>query len=147
MARLLRWAGIGLLVLLVAIQFVPVWARQTNPPVQAEPAWNSPQTRELAKRACFDCHSNETTWPIYSKVAPVSWFVTNHVVEGREKLNFSEWGAPRANGRRRADSDDIAEVIEKGEMPLRSYVLLHPEAKLTPAEQQQLIDGLQASLR
>jgi hypothetical protein len=114
--------------------------------VLAEPQWDSPQTRALAVRACFDCHSNETTWPWYSKVAPVSWLVTRHVIEGRQKLNFSAWGV--ATGRRRENPlEDAVRAIRRGEMPTKDYLLIHADAKLTDAEKQQLIDGLTASLR
>ena len=73
------------------IQLVPFGRDHTNPPVVQEPKWDSPATRELAKRACFDCHSNETVWPWYSNIAPVSWLVANDTYEGRDHLNFSDW--------------------------------------------------------
>ena len=73
------------------IQLIPYGRDHTNPAVVAEPAWDLPETRALAVRACFDCHSNETIWPWYSNVAPISWLVQRDVDEGREKLNFSEW--------------------------------------------------------
>jgi len=135
-------AGIGLL---LVIQLLPVGKDQTNPAVLNEPAWDSPQTRALAKRACFDCHSNETVWPAYSRVAPVSWLVWRDVVEGREELNFSTWGS---NMRKKPGkmAEESVEHIEKGEMPPRIYLLLHPEARLSAAEKDQLAAGLQASL-
>jgi len=74
------------LILVLGIQFFPL--NQTNPEVIQEPNWDSPKTRAYAKRACFDCHSNETTWPWYAHVAPVSWIVTHHVNEGREEFNM-----------------------------------------------------------
>jgi mono/diheme cytochrome c family protein len=125
-------------VLLLLIQLVPV--SYDNPPVTQEVKWDSPETRALAQRACFDCHSNETVWPWYSKVAPVSWFVANHVHEGRGRLNFSQWDQPNEDGH------EIIESIEKGAMPLSSYLPMHPEANLTAAETQALIDGLQQTL-
>jgi mono/diheme cytochrome c family protein len=128
-----------LLFALLAIQFVPYGHDHTNPPVQAEPAWDSPTTRALFVRACADCHSNQTVWPWYSSVAPVSWLVTRDVVEGRAAFNVSEWG--RADN----EGDEAAETIQEGEMPLWFYPPLHPEAQLTPAEKQQLIDGLIAT--
>ena len=118
------------------IQLVPYGRSHENPPVAAEPAWDSPVTRELAVRACFDCHSNATTWPWYSNIAPFSWLLQHHVAEGRQKLNFSEWGS-REQETRRAVS-----LIREGEMPSWDYLLLHPEARLSDAETQQLIDGL-----
>lgn len=140
--KILRFAILAIVVLLVLIQLVPYGRAHTNPPVVQEPAWDSPTTRALAKRACFDCHSNETAWPWYTNIAPVSWMIQRHVDEGRQKLNFSDWG----NSRER-ELDEIAEVILEGEMPLPNYLPMHPEARLTPAEKQALIDGLNASLR
>lgn len=129
------------------LQVLPIGERPSNPPVLAEPNWNSPQTRELAKRACFDCHSNETVWPWYSQIAPVSWLVSKDVVEGRKELNFSEWGQTRAGRGGSKVAEEAAEQIEEGKMPLPIYLPLHPEAALSAAEKQQLIDGLRASLR
>jgi hypothetical protein len=133
---------IGLVVVGLLIQLIPLPARGNNPPVVAEPPWDSPQTRALAKRACFDCHSNETVWPWYSYVAPVSWLVYNDTMEGRRRLNFSEWttGGQRAAG-------EVAEKIQSGEMPPLIYLPMHPSARLTSAEQQQLITGLTNSLK
>ena len=79
----------GMLLVVAAIQVVPYGQDHTNPPIVKEPAWNSASTRQLAKRACFDCHSNETRWPNYARVAPVSWLVERDVQQGREALNFS----------------------------------------------------------
>ncbi len=132
-------------IVFLLIQLIPYGKDHTNPPVTGEPAWDSPQTRELAKRACFDCHSNETVYPWYSNVAPVSWLVMRDIEEGRGRLNFSEWeaGSKRAQ---RANSE-VGEVISNGEMPLPIYLLQHPEAKLSEAEKQALIEGLEASLK
>jgi mono/diheme cytochrome c family protein len=121
---------------LLAIQLVPYGRDHANPPVTAEPAWDSPQTRELAKAACFDCHSNETAWPWYSSVAPISWLLQRHVDEGREKLNFSEWGTGEQ------ETEKIVSLVQEGEMPPWDYLLLHPEARLSDADTQLLIDGL-----
>ena len=90
--RTVLLAGIALL---VAAQAIPYGPSRTNPTVVEEPQWDSPMTRELASRACFDCHSNETEWPVYSRIAPVSWLVARDVQEGRAVLNFSEWQRPQ----------------------------------------------------
>ena len=124
----------------VALQLVPYGRAHENPQVIQEPAWDTPKTRALAKRACFDCHSNETRWPWYSHVAPVSWLVQNHVEEGREHLNFSRFDQKQKH------AHDAAEEVEEGEMPMAGYVLMHAEAKLTDAERSALIAGLKASL-
>ncbi len=127
---------LGILGVFVLIQLVPVWLWQTNPPVQSEPVWASDNVRAIVQRSCYDCHSNQTVWPWYSKVAPMSWLVTNHVREGREKLNFTEW-----NQGGDGDADEIAEVIQNGEMPEASYLWIHTDARLTDEEKQALIQA------
>ena len=131
-----------IIVVLVVIQ-IPAWFFQTNPPVLAEPKWDSPATRDLAIRACFDCHSNETVWPIYARVAPISWLITFDTINGRRHLNFSEWGASRQGECTR----EASRQIQSGAMPPALYITLHPAASLTDAEKQQLIQGLQNSLK
>jgi len=128
-----------LLLLFGAIQLIPVGAERTNPPVVAEPEWNSPRTRELFVRTCADCHSNETHWPWYSRVAPVSWLVAHDVEEGREHFNVSEWNRPQKHARK------AAEEVREGEMPFRGYALAHPRARLDDAERRALIAGLEAT--
>ena len=126
----------GLVVVIVALQLIPYGRNHANPPVQTEPQWDSPRTRELFVRACADCHSNETVWPWYSNLAPVSWLVQHDVDEGREKFNISDG---------RGEADESAEKVSNGEMPLPIYTLMHPEAKLSASEKQELIQGLQAT--
>ncbi len=135
MKKFLKRVLIGLALLLVLIQLVPYGRAHTNPPVTREPAWDSPRTRALAVRACFDCHSNETKWPWYSHVAPMSWLAQHDVDDGREHLNFSEWDKPQK------DADEAAEELGEGKMPPWFYLPLHPEAKLSDAEKAQLISG------
>lgn len=131
MKRALAYGGIAILVLLVAIQFVPV-ADAGNPPVEAEidaPA----DVRAVLRRSCYDCHSNETRWPWYSRVAPASWLVQRDVREGREHLNFSTWG--RYDREERAEHvEEIAEEALEGEMPPWFYIPLHPDAQLSDAD-------------
>jgi len=124
----------------VILQLVPYGRAHDNPPVVNEPNWDSPETRVLAERACFGCHSNETKWPWYSSVAPISWLVQHDVDEGRQVLNFSTWGTGR--GQR---GEEISESIWEGQMPPAQFLLTHPEARLTDAEKQQLIQGFTAS--
>ncbi len=131
---------IAVVILLIGIQFVPYGHDHASPPVQGEPKWSSPQVRELAARACFDCHSNETVWPWYSNVAPMSWLIQRDVDEGRRRLNFSQWNVPQRGSR------DVAEPIQRGSMPQWYYVMLHPSAKLSSADVQMLVQGLGASL-
>ncbi len=140
MRKFLRRAALALAGLLVAIQLVPYGREHTNPPVTAEPPWDSPRTRELAVRACFDCHSNASRWPWYSHVAPASWLVQRDVDEGREHLNLSEWHRPQK------DADEAAEMLAEGEMPPWFYLPLHADARLDAAEKAELERGLAASL-
>lgn len=119
---------------LIGIQFIEV--DRSNPPVTSD-LQSSAEVKNILKDACYDCHSNETKWPWYSKVAPISFLVSNHVTEGREHLNFSTWGkmfTPKQNEYKK----EIWEEIEKGDMPLSNYTWLHPKANLT-LDQKQLI--------
>jgi len=128
----------ALAALFVVLQLIPV--DRTNPPVVSEPNWDSPQTRALVKEACFDCHSNETVWPWYSRIAPVKFLTGRDVRDGRRAINFSDW----ANRRQRVG--EIAEVVNGGEMPPWFYVIMHPKAKLSSSEKQALIDGLNKTI-
>lgn len=129
------------IVLLVIIQFIPYGKDHTNPPVVSELNWDSQQTRDLTKRACFDCHSNETLWPWYSNLAPISWLVYRDVVEGRSRLNFSDWQNNRLEG-----PGELTSIINEGEMPPFQYLLMHSSAKLSSTEKSDLINGLQKTL-
>ena len=133
-------AAAAVVAFLILAQFYPYGRDHTNPPVQAEPSWNSPQTRELAVRACFDCHSNQTNWRWYTNVAPVSWLAQSDVDGGRQKLNFSVW-----NGPPQPWAGQAAEQTRTGNMPPWYFLPLHPEANLSPSERQQLIAGLVAT--
>jgi hypothetical protein len=138
--KVFLWVVLGGLGLFVLAQMVPYgrWTH-SNPPVTAEPKWNSPQTRRLAVQACFDCHSNLTKWPWYSNVAPVSWLVQHDVDAGRSALNFTEWNRPQDG------ASDAAGQIAGGSMPPWFYPLMHPKANLSKADQQALINGLAAT--
>ena len=120
----------------LAIQLVPYGRDHTNPPVTGEPAWDAPETRALVRQACFDCHSNETEWPAYAGIAPVSWLVQHDVDEGRAVLNFSEWTRPQKEAR------EAAEEVREGEMPPAAYTLVHAHARLDAANRGRLTQGL-----
>jgi mono/diheme cytochrome c family protein len=147
MGRLLSWrpsrrfalrSAIGLVVLFVLIQLVPYGRAHSNPPVVAEPEWATPRTRELMVQACFDCHSNEVTWPWYSNVAPMSWVVTRHVEEGRSEVNYSEFTAG-------SEADDTIESILDGEMPPGYYTMFGLHEGLSDDEIDELVAGLRAT--
>jgi hypothetical protein len=129
----------------VAIQFFN--PAHVNPPVapgRDVMAGNAPPpaVAALLKNACYNCHSYQTDWPWYSHVAPVSWWVAGHVNDAREAMNFSDWpqdDPARARKRWRR----VADAVESGEMPLPSYTWMHREARLTPAQRQQLTQWAQ----
>ena len=126
---------LGLLVLFLAIQVVPV--ERSNPP-EGEWLQAPPAVETILRRSCIDCHSNQTHWPWYAYVAPASWLVTHDVEEGRDHLNFSTWEIYDED--ERIDHlDEIAEVIEDGDMPLWFYVPLHPDARLSADDSATLI--------
>lgn len=106
-------------------------ARETPP----EPVKN------MLVRTCYDSHSNETVYPWYSEVAPLSWWLADHIEEGREHLNYSTWGE-QTKKRKKHKLEEMIEEIEEGEMPLNSYTLAHSEASLTVEEKKQLINWL-----
>lgn len=135
--------------LFLAIQFIRPEFK--NPPV--DPALDFQQQMQapgevvdILKKACYDCHSNETKYPWYAQVAPVSWFLANHINEGREKLNFSTFGTLSAEDRAEA-LEDVPESVQEGEMPLPSYTWLglHPEANLTVEERGTLMNWFNAN--
>jgi hypothetical protein len=119
----------------VVLQVVPV--ERTNPPVVSALQARD-DVQQILRAACYDCHSNETRWPWYSHVAPVSWWVVDHVEHARGHLNFSDWPALDARAREHA-LEEIQEMVESGEMPLRSYALMHSGARLDAAERERLL--------
>src|SRR5579863_4298572 len=124
--RLIKWAlAIGVL-----IQLVPYGHSHSNPQGAKEPPWNSPETRALVHRACFDCHSNQTVWPWYSNVAPMSWLLQRDVNGGRSHLNFTEWDSPQRHAK------DVAAEVQQGDMPPWFYLPMHPLARLSDADKQ-----------
>lgn len=139
--RFVTVIGLVAVVVVTGIQFVPYGRNHANPAVRQEPAWDAPRTRQLAVRACYDCHSNQTVWPWYANVAPMSWLVQRDVDKGRRELNFSEFD------RRQEEAHEAAESVQKGKMPMPMYAVLHPEARLSDQERAEIIQGLNATLR
>jgi hypothetical protein len=120
-------SGLVLLLALVAIQLVPVDTR--NPPVTGDVP-TSPAVKAVLRRACYDCHSHETRWPWYGRVAPVSWLLARDVREGRAELNFSTWDQYSAQQQVKKLKESWEEVAE-GEMPPWFYLPAHREARLS----------------
>jgi hypothetical protein len=128
--RWLKRASIVLACAALAIQLVP--AQRTNPPANGALA-APPEVEAILRRACYDCHSNETIWPWYSFVAPVSWLVVADVDDGRRNLNFSTWDE-LPDWKRAGVKEEIVEQVRAGYMPLGIYLRLHPQAAVTEAE-------------
>jgi hypothetical protein len=131
---------IALAILFIAAQFVR--PSMTNPAVDESltlraRAQIQPEVYAVMERSCNDCHSNKTSWPWYSQMAPVSWYLSRHVNQGRRELNISDW-ARYDNNRAMRKLDAICEEVQAGEMPIKSYLLLHPSASLSEADKQAL---------
>lgn len=131
-----------LLVLFIAIQFIrPERNIETNPS-RYDIFHKTSQPIEISimvQSACYDCHSNSTAYPWYASVAPASWIIAYHVKEGKDHLNFSDWKLLDSSQQQHA-LEDMIEVLEKGEMPLKPYQWLHKDAKLTAAKSEQIIN-------
>jgi hypothetical protein len=141
MADIRKWsrrAGAGLIVLLIALQFVPV-TRDNPPTIQSRTIYSiedvPANVRSVFERSCHDCHSNDTRWIWYSYVAPVSWMVAHDVHEARRKLNFSEWGGYSAK-KKDHELEEICNELLDGEMPDSKYVLIHRQARVTQDERE-----------
>lgn len=134
--KVLKWIVIVLVCALVVAQF---WRpARTNPPVDQSQTIQAhlqvtPQVAGIFDRSCQDCHSNTTRWPWYTNVAPVSWFIADHVNEGRKEMNLSEWGR-NDRDRQRKLLREMCELVEDGAMPLGTYTPLHPGSKLSPED-------------
>lgn len=126
MGRIFRIIFILLVLAFIGVQYIEV--DRTNPPVKAD--LNAPlDVKNIFKTACYDCHSYETKWSWYSKVAPISWLIIDDVNEGRKHLNFSEWGN-LYSGKREELKKKIWEELVEDEMPPGKYIYLHPDASL-----------------
>lgn len=137
------------LIVIALIQFIPV--DRTNKPVDKKvnfvDVFKTPSNaRAVLKKACYDCHSNETVYPSYAYVAPISWSVKHHINEGREHLNFSEWGTYNRELKEGMLKNAAADLKEK-RMPLAGYVAQHPEARLTEAETKLLVNYFESILK
>jgi hypothetical protein len=125
----------------VLIQFIPFGRDHTNPPSASEPQWSSAQARSLVKEQCFQCHSNETTWPWYSNIAPASWLVAADVIGARSKFNFSDWNTYPG------ELNEMVGAIQEGEMPPIQYSAFHPNSRLNAQQKADLIGALHSSIK
>ena len=146
MIKVLKWSLILLACVIIGIQFIR--PARTNPPIDSSRTIeaNSQMTPEVASildRSCRDCHSNKTVWPWYTNVAPISWWLSNHVNDGRRNLNFSDW-AKLPPDRQERKLRQICDEVEDGIMPLSSYLPMHPAARLSDQDKKTLCDWTDA---
>lgn len=133
-----RWQYLlgGAILLLLILQLVPS-PPADNPPVEEELV-TPPEVAGVLRQSCYDCHSSETEWPWYADVAPMKWLVRDHVAEARDEMNFSAWNRIDVDARPHK-FEEIAEEVEEEHMPLRSYLILHRDARLTDADRKLLV--------
>ncbi|MFQ5446965.1 MAG: heme-binding domain-containing protein [Saprospiraceae bacterium] len=135
---------LALPLLLVIIQFFQI--DKTTPPHEAVKDFialeNPPlEIATLLHDACYDCHSNLTEYPWYTNVQPVAWWINNHINEGRQHLNFSNWGSYNAK-KKAHKAEELVEMVSEKEMPLKSFTWMHPEARLTNLQRKKMVDWL-----
>lgn len=140
--KITKWVVIIIACLFILLQFKR--PARTNPVSESSQSIEAhtqmtPQVKEILDRSCRDCHSNNTEWPWYTNVAPVSWWIADHVNEGRKRLNLSEWGKLDKD-RQEKKLQQICDEVEDGAMPLPSYLPLHPKAKLSEQDKKTLCD-------
>ena len=131
--RIFKKVLLILLIVLVGIQFIPTKRNQSNEILESDisktymlPA----EIQTIFKNSCYDCHSNNTKYPWYNKIQPVSWLLENHIKKGKKELNFSEFGA-YSKRKQKNKLKSITSQIRDNEMPLSSYTLIHRDAKLS----------------
>jgi Haem-binding domain len=138
----LKWVAAALVVLFALLQLAN--PAHTNPPVKTDFITTlnpPPKIAGLFRAACYDCHSNETRWPWYSHIMPVSWQIAQDVNEGRRHVNLSEWPADNPDLARKK-LGDMSDQIDGGDMPLKKYTLIHADARLTAEERNELTGWL-----
>ena len=144
--RILKWIAIVLVVIFIGIQFVR--PARTNPQVdEAQTIFArtqmTPEVSAILERSCRDCHSNKTVWPWYTNVAPISWWLSDHVTHGRNDLNISEWGLMDKD-RQERKLRQICDEVSDNLMPLSSYLPMHPQARLSEQDKKTLCDWTDA---
>tara|TARA_Y100000588_G_scaffold368268_1_gene435958 strand:+ start:4201 stop:4629 length:429 start_codon:yes stop_codon:yes gene_type:complete len=130
MKKTLKITGFFILALFLAIQLKPV--DRSNPSEIADSGLPY-EVKTILKAKCYDCHSNESHWPWYSYIAPVSWWISDHVHEGRREVNYSKWDTYSEDRKEHKIEETFDEVLD-GLMPIESYLITHPDAKVTEEE-------------
>jgi hypothetical protein len=144
--KLLKRIGLVLVVVLAGLQFIPSRTNQDKaaPPSDFIVTNGVPENiGHILRTSCYNCHSNNTSYPWYSRVQPVGWFLQNHINKGKAELNFSEFGSYSVR-KQKSKLRSMVSQVEKGEMPLTSYTFIHREARLSQENKKVLIDYLNA---
>ena len=145
--KLFKRIGLVLLVVLVGLQFIPSRSNRSNEVSLSTDFIKTNKVPEevgnILRTSCYDCHSNNTNYPWYSKVQPVGWFLENHINSGKAALNFSEFGGYSVR-KQKSKLKSIVSQVEKGEMPLSSYTLIHRDARLSRESNKAFVDYLNA---
>ncbi len=149
--KIVKIIALVLLIAFVGIQFIPTTRNQSDSTPKTDFMLVNDVPDNIHKKlqiSCYDCHSNNTTYPCYNKVQPVAWFLEDHIKEGKSELNFSEWDN-YSNRRKKSKLKSISSQIKNEEMPLLSYTLIHSNAKLSESEKEFIIkwiDNLRSNL-
>jgi hypothetical protein len=146
--KVLKIILLVVLLVFVGIQFIPTNRNQSDivPSTDLMEVYNVPENVEVIfKTSCYDCHSNNTAYPWYNKIQPVSWIMQGHIKEGKAELNFNEFGS-YSERRQKSKFKSILSQVKDGEMPLSSYTLMHREAKLSENEKKALEDWINKML-
>ena len=144
----LKFIGIVILVVLVGIQFFPIRTNQSTevPTTDFVVSNHAPENIEnILHTSCYNCHSNNTNYPWYSHVQPVGWFLQSHINKGKKELNFSEFGSYTVR-KQKSKLKSIVNQVEKGEMPLSSYTLIHRDARLSQDQKKALVNYINSVL-
>lgn len=131
-------------IILISIQFIRPDKNREIQPTKNDITANLMiplEIQEILKTSCYDCHSNNTVYPWYNHIAPISWLIAKHINKGKEHLNFSEWKKYNFNQKNHI-LDEIEEVIQKNEMPLKSYLLMHHDGTITQQEKEWLLEWI-----
>jgi hypothetical protein len=133
---------IGIVVIFIGLQFFGIDKQNPTSDLSLDlitVTQPNEEVKQILKSACYDCHSNLTRYPWYTNITPLSWWIKDHIDEGRDELNFSEWDS-YSDRRKDHKLDEVVELVEEGEMPLQSYTIAHSDARLTAEQKQMIID-------
>ena len=140
--KIVKITALILLACFVGIQFVPTKRNQSDMVSKTDFLLVKNTEKNIStilQESCYDCHSNNTDYPWYNKIQPIAWFLENHIVDGKEELNFNEWDT-YSNRRKNSKLKSVISQVEDDEMPLSSYTLIHKDAKLSKPEKTLVID-------